>query len=71
MCVGLTPAATYAQMHRVLAFIGAQELDVTSRAAWSLTHDMGLFQDLQALVKFMAEHSQQQEQAATGRPGRM
>ncbi|EFJ52332.1 hypothetical protein VOLCADRAFT_102998 [Volvox carteri f. nagariensis] len=64
MTVGLTPASTYSVMQRVLSFISATELDAAQRSDWSLTVEATTFQDVQALVKFMAEQSASQEREA-------
>ncbi|GLC34485.1 hypothetical protein PLESTB_001256000 [Pleodorina starrii] len=64
MAVGLTPASTYGVMQRVLSFICGMELDTTQRADWLLTAEDTTFQDVQALVKFMAEQSASQEKEA-------
>ncbi|GLI64066.1 hypothetical protein VaNZ11_007230 [Volvox africanus] len=64
MAVGLTPASTYSVMQRVLSFISAMDLDAAQRSDWSLTTEATTFQDVQALVKFMAEQSATQEKEA-------
>ncbi len=64
MAVGLTPASTYGVMQRVLSFISAMDVDVAQRADWSLTTEATTFQDVQGLVKYMAEQSSMQEREA-------
>eukprot|EP00198_Chlamydomonas_reinhardtii_P001024 XP_001690359.1 predicted protein [Chlamydomonas reinhardtii] len=61
MAVGLTPSSTYGVMQRVLSFIAGMDVDAHSRTDWALTSEATTFQDVQALVKYMAEQSATQE----------
>ncbi|KAG2448854.1 hypothetical protein HYH02_006205 [Chlamydomonas schloesseri] len=61
MAVGLTPSSTYGVMHRVLGFITGMDVSAGSRTDWALTPEATTFQDVQALVKYMAEQSATQE----------
>ncbi|KAG2432871.1 hypothetical protein HXX76_008603 [Chlamydomonas incerta] len=61
MAVGLTPSSTYGVMQRVLGFISGMDVDANSRTDWALTSEATTFQDVQALVKYMAEQSATQE----------
>ncbi|KAG2501161.1 hypothetical protein HYH03_000976 [Edaphochlamys debaryana] len=64
MAVGLTPAATYGVMQRVLGFIAGMDVEAAARADWALTVESTTYQDIQALLKFMAEQSASQEREA-------
>ncbi|KXZ47062.1 hypothetical protein GPECTOR_38g299 [Gonium pectorale] len=64
MAVGLTPASTYNVMQRVLAFINGMDVDAVLRSDWGHTPEAATYQDVQALVRFMAEQSATQEREA-------